>query len=138
MSVTFEDNSIRIQEKIAEGINAFLDEAGGEVTAKAKRNSRVDTGKTKGSYAYKTQKLTGMAEVHIGSDYENAIWEEYGTGEYALKGNGRKGGWTYRDEKGNFHHTYGKRANRPLLRAFESSKSTIQEGFKRVLNSIGG
>jgi hypothetical protein len=29
----------------------------------------------------------------------NAVYEEFGTGEYAFNGNGRKGGWFYVDER---------------------------------------
>ena len=32
-------------------------------------------------------------EATIGNPMENAIWEEFGTGEYALNGDGRKGKW---------------------------------------------
>ena len=54
------------------------------------RNSRVDTGETKGSYGHSVVKKNGSAELQVGSNLENAIWEEFGTGEYAIKGNGRK------------------------------------------------
>ena len=62
------------------------------------------------------------AQSVIGNPLENAIWEEYGTGEYALKGNGRKKPWVYKDERGNWHTTHGKKPLRPLQKAFDKTK----------------
>lgn len=59
--------------------------------------------------------------VAIGSDYENAIWEEFGTGIYAVNGDGRKDvPWTYYDEQGEKHVTFGKHPKRMLWNAFQS------------------
>ena len=117
-SVKFEDYSIKVINAIGNAVGAFLEEAGGEVEAQVKRNSRVDTGQLKSSWTHKVDEA--QAEVKVGSPLENAIWEEFGTGEYALEGNGRKGGWTYQDVKGNWHHTTGKKPNRALHKAMTS------------------
>ncbi len=93
-NVEFTDNSMQVKAALSDGVRAFLYEAGGELQAQTMRNSRVDTGQTKGSYQYKVEEKTGEASVHVGSNQENAIWEEYGTGEYALQGNGREDGST--------------------------------------------
>lgn len=116
---------------------AFLYEACGELQARTQRNSRVDTGQTKGSYEYVIDESKG--EGKIGSNLENAIWEEFGTGEYALHGDGRKGGWVYKDAKGNYHHTYGKTPNRPLNNAFTALKSKFIKRYEDILRSkMGG
>lgn len=73
--------------------------------------------------------------AYIGSNLENAIWEEFGTGKYVLHGNGRKGGCTYRDEKGKYHHTYGKLPNRPLYKAFTALKNKIIKRAEEVLKA---
>jgi Bacteriophage HK97-gp10, putative tail-component len=123
MSVKFENYSIQVKAAINATAVAFLHEACGELEAQVKRNTKVDTGKTKGSweYAVDEKKLEG----HIGSNYENAIWEEFGTGEYALNGDGRKGGWKYQDERGQWHYTRGKEPRRALFHAFNEKKAQI-------------
>ena len=122
--VEFVDNSARFIGKINDATEAALKEAAGEIEAAAKRNSRVDTGKTKGSY---TNKISGNTAI-IGSPLENAVWEEFGTGEYAIKG-GRKGSWVYKDAKGNWYRTRGKKPNRPLQKAFDKVKPKIEKYF---------
>ena len=133
MSVHFEDNSIRVKEALNEAIIAYLHEAAGEVEAQVKRNPRVDTGETKGSWTYRVDE--GKKEATIGSGLENAIWEEFGTGEYAAEGNGRKGGWVYTDRHGETHFTRGKTPTRAFSSAFESTKPKI---IKRAQQVIGG
>lgn len=53
------------------------------------RNVPCCPSQTSNSYEYKVDE--GELTVHIGSDYWNAIYEEFGTGEHSIKGNGRKG-----------------------------------------------
>lgn len=130
--IEFTDNSAIVKAAVSEGVRAFLYEAGGELQAQTRRNSRVDTGQTKGSYQYKVQEGSGESTAHVGSSLQNAIWEEFGTGEYALHGDGRKGGWVYVDASGKGHFTRGKTANRPLYNAF----NTLREKLKRRLQEI--
>ena len=135
MSVEFTDNSVKIMEALAEGLSKFMYEIGGEIQSQVRRNVRVDTGKTKGSYDYKVNEsmMAGVAEVIVGSDAENAIWEEFGTGEFALKGNGRKGGWTYQDETGVYHHTHGKSPTQPLKKAFDETAPKIKKQLANLI-----
>lgn len=130
--VIFEDYTARVEKALDDRGVAALEEAAGEIESQTKRNTRVKTGKTKNSWRHKVDKPTMTA--HIGSDYENAIWEEFGTGEHALGGKGRKGGWFYVDEKGKGHFTYGKKPSRAFFKAYTSLKPRIikmmQERFK--------
>ena len=131
--VTFEDYSIEVQNAIDNKINAVLEECAGEMESAVKRNTRVKTSKTKNSWRHKVVDSEHIA--YIGSDEENAIWEEFGTGEYALKGNGRKGGWSYKDEKGKWWHTYGKKPSRAFWHAYTSLKNAI---INRIQNALKG
>lgn len=133
MSVQFIDNSVKVKGILNDKAIQWLLEASGELEAQTKRNSRVRTGETKGSYRYVVDEE--KLESHIGSASENAIWEEFGTGEYALNGNGRKGGWVYVDEKGVRHFTYGKHPNRPMYRAFTRLKNRL---IQRAQEIFGG
>jgi hypothetical protein len=122
-SVEFKDFSIKVQGLIDDRINAVLEECAGEVESQVKRNSRVDTGKTKNSFSHKVDSSKHIA--YIGSPEQNAIWEEYGTGEYAIEGNGRQGGWAYKDAKGDWHKTTGKKPSRAFHKAYVSTKNQI-------------
>lgn len=133
--IEYTDNSAIVKAALSEGVRAFLYEAGGELQAQTMRNSRVDTGQTKGSYQYKVQEGTGESTAHVGSNLQNAIWEEFGTGEYALHGDGRKGGWKYVDAKGKGHFTRGKTANRPLYNAFNTLREKLKRRLQEILSS---
>lgn len=131
--VIFEDYTINVQGAIDNRINAVLEECAGEMEAQVKRNTRVDTGKTKNSFTHYVDDDTHTAT--IGSPDINAVYEEFGTGESSLNGNGRKGGWTYKDEEGKWHHTYGKKPSRAFFLAYTSLKSKI---IKRIQDSLKG
>lgn len=130
MAVQFTDNSMEVKSALDSAIEQFLEEAGGELESQAMRNqTRVDTGQTKGGWTH----IVEDKKVTIGNPLENAIWEEFGTGEYSIKG-GRKGGWVYRDKRtGKFYKTRGKTALRPLHNAFTASKSKIIRRAEQIL-----
>ena len=131
--VEFKDFKIEVQGAIDDKINAVLEECAGELESQVKRNSRVDTGRTKNSFRHKVDDETHVA--YIGSSEENAIWEEFGTGEHALEGNGRKGGWFYVDAKGDGHFTRGKKPSRAFWKAYTSMKNKI---IKRIQDAMKG
>lgn len=137
VSVQFTDNSMEVKAALDDAVRQFLEEAGSEMESQAMRNqTRVDTGQTKGAWTHIVDE--GAKEVTIGNPLENAIWEEFGTGEYSLKG-GRKGGWRYQDKKtGEWHFTRGKTPLRPLHTAFTTTKSKIIRRAEQILKGRMG
>jgi hypothetical protein len=133
--VYFEDNKLKVIDRTENLVEAVLLECAAEMVSQTARNTRVKTSKTKNSWAAKVSKTSDGYEAVIGSPEENAIWEEFGTGEYALKGNGRKGGWFYEDEKGDGHFTYGKTPSRAFHKAYTSLKNAI---IQKIQNSLKG
>ena len=132
--VEFHDYSIKVKEAIDDLMNIALEECAGELESQVKRNSRVDTRKTSNSFRHYVDEQAH--EATIGSSEENAIWEEFGTGEHALNGDGRKGGWYYEDEKGNGHFTHGKRPSRAFWKAYTSLKAKIIKHIQDVLKGL--
>lgn len=130
--ITFEDNSIEIKGALEEAVLQFLEEAGGEMVAQIQRNTAVDTGQLKGSWRYEIDKHSCI----IGSELENAIWEEFGTGEHALNHDGRSTAWSYKDKDGNWHRTTGKKPRRALHKAFVSKEAAIKEQLERILRGL--
>jgi hypothetical protein len=131
MGVQFQDFRIKVKGALDDACIAYLYEASGEIEAQVKKNTRVSSGQLKNSWTYKVDESKG--EAQIGSPLENAIWEEFGTGEYALNDDGRKGGWHYKDDEGKWHHTFGKTPNRALHNAFVTLKSALIRRAEQVL-----
>lgn len=131
MALEFKDYSMQVKDAMNAAIVAFLYEAAGELEAQVKRNTPVDTGQLKGSWDYEVREY--KKEAVVGSPLENAIWNEFGTGQYALNGDGRKTPWHWKDKDGNWHTTKGKRPNRSFYYAYESLKTKLQTAFQNKL-----
>lgn len=147
-SVKFEDFSIEVQDALDSSIIAGLYEAAGELQSQVVRNTRVDSGQTANSWDYIVEE--GEKKATIGNPLENAIWEEFGTGEYALNGDGRKGGWYVPAEKlttkakskmqkrevnkKEYYFTRGKTPSRAFHNAITSTKPKISNIFERKLS----
>ena len=134
--VYFEDNTMKVIDKTENIIEAALLECAAEMVSQTARNTRVATGQTKNSWASEVDMTDDGWEAVIGSPLENAIWEEFGTGEYALEGNGRQGGWLYEDEDGETHFTRGKKPSRAFWNAYNSLKKAIQNRIEEVLKGL--
>lgn len=158
--VEFTDNSVQVINAINNACLAWLHEAGGELASQVKRNTKVGKiagGKTKGQWKYQVDK--SKLEAVVGNPNETAIWLEFGTGEYALKGNGRKGGWyiligngkgqiseevveayhfpvKYGKDGKNFAFTKGMKPQRPLYTAFTDNKTKIKKAFEAKMKGL--
>ena len=138
MAITFISNIEACKLAIENAGTDFLTEVAGEIQGQAQRNSRVDTGQLKSSWNYKVKGNSAF----IGSNLENAIWEEFGTGIYAEDTNGAKSGkgrqtpWIYTDRKGNTVFTRGKSANHTLQRAYDMKKKNIEKYAKKTFGGI--
>ena len=133
-NVQFRNYSVQVKAEINDALVAALHEAAGEIVSQTARNTRVDTGQLKGSWTYKVDESD--LEATMGSPLENAIWEEFGTGVYALNGDGRKTAWRYKDEKGKWHTTTGKKGTRAFYKAYTSLKSAIISLFERKMKGL--
>ena len=152
MDFKFEDNSIQVCDAIASAGQQWLDDSTRLVLNQTIRNQRVDTGRTKTSWKRTVSGNKGL----VGSEMENAIWEEYGTGAHSDNGQGRKTPWYVpkADFKGHHPPTYkgkvvvvfgkggkeyfktdGKTPNRALRNAKDSCLETIRQ---RLKDTVGG
>jgi hypothetical protein len=149
MECHFDDNSIKVSEAISAVAEEWLDDATRLVLNQTVRNSRVDTGRTKASW----KRVVNGNAGYVGSEMENAIWEEYGTGVHSDNKQGRKTPWyvPVADFKGNhpptyqgkvvivhgkgdvdFYKTDGKKPNRALRNAKDSCLETIRNRLKTL------
>lgn len=135
-NIVFKDYAPEIAQRLTQAAETWLEEAAGEVETQTIRNTRVDTGRTKGSFRHVVD--NGALEATVGSDYENAVWEEYGTGVYAENGGRTNAPWTYKDAKGEWHRTSGKRGTRAFRKAYASTKPKLVKAAQTAFrNTIG-
>lgn len=157
MPVEFHDYSVQVREAMDDAVVSFLHEAASELKSQAQRKTKVGKvagGKTKGTWKYVVDEADLIATV--GNTEENAIWEEMGTGEYALEGKGRKGGWyiligegenmisqrivdaygmtvKYGKDGKKYAYTTGKKPKRMLHTAFVENKAKIIRRAEQIL-----
>lgn len=127
----------KIMKMVREKIIDKLEVAGEFIEGQAKLNisghngmnlKAVDTGNLMNSITHEVDKKE--LSVKIGTNVEYAPYVEFGTGEYAENGEGRKGGWFYTNDKGKTYFTLGMKP-RPFLRtAFYENKDEI----KKIMN----
>lgn len=140
MAITFISNIEVCKDVIGQEAYNFLTEVAGEIQGQAQRNSRVDTGQLKSSWKWVLNE--DEYKAYIGSNLENAIWEEFGTGIYAENNDGAKSGagrqtpWLYTDRHGKTHFTRGKTANHTLQRAYDMKKRSIEKYAKMTFGGI--
>lgn len=113
--------------KVKQRIAGNLTLVGEYGTSFAKMLCAVDTGNLRNSIDYEVNEK--QLSVKIGTNVEYAPYLEFGTGEFAENGEGRKGGWFYKDEEGKTHFTFGNKPQ-PFLRPILDQKTQIQ----RLLN----
>lgn len=135
MPVEFKDYSIEVKQALSEAALNFLEEAGALVESQTKRNTRVDTGQTKSKWDHIVD--ASNLTVTIGNPLQNAIWEEFGTGEYAkLTGHqGRETPWKYKHYRFGWVTTTGKKPTRAFQNAFNSTKSKIKKRAEEVFGA---
>jgi hypothetical protein len=152
-NVEFEEFSASVKDLMSELLGNALEEVGAEIESQAARNTRVDSGETKRKWDHEVKQNNEEASVTIGNPLENAIWEEFGTGTYALNGDGRKGGWyiladdapelakynmkvVYGKDGKKFYYTKGKPPSRALYKAWMNNKETIEKRIGDVLKEL--
>lgn len=97
MSVEFKDFSIQVKAALNDTTKAWLYEWANETASQARNNCTMTDDKGQLRKSYRADVDTGAGEAKIGTPLEAGYWEEYGTGEYAVHGDGRKGWWVYID-----------------------------------------
>ena len=94
MAVKFIDNSIEVKAALNDKTMGWLNTWGNEIASHARDNCSMtdDDGQLRGSY-----RATRRYENHVkvGTALEAGLWEEYGTGEQAVKSPHRSGWWVY-------------------------------------------
>lgn len=132
--MTFIDNSQQGKDAINKATLKFLFQACILVEGQAVLLAPVKYGRLRDSIDYYVdeKELVG----YVGTNVEYAVYVEFGTGEFAENGRGRKGGWVYMAPNGEFYFTYGQ-APQPYLRpSFREKRNDIESLAKLIYSEI--
>lgn len=106
-------------------ISKALNKACLVVENEAKRLCPVDTGDLRNSITHEVDDGVGI----VGTNKEYAPYVEYGTGIFAVEGNGRDTPWSYQDDEGNWHTTIGQKPQPFLNPAAQTKKKLVIKVF---------
>ena len=134
--MTFVDNSEAVKRELERAAIRGLIKASLLVEGQAVLLAPVDKGGLRDSIGYKVDESELVA--YIGTNCEYAIYVEFGTGEFAENGNGRKGGWVYKTPNGEVHFTYGMPPQPYLRPAFRKNQKAIRDILADCLRELGG
>ena len=124
----FTDNSKKVKGQMDDAMFRALESAALIVEASAKALAPVgDSGELRDKIDHNVTDGTNGPQAKIGSPLDYAMYVEYGTGEFAENGAGRKGGWSYQTPDGEWHHTDGMHPQPFLRPAFKRNKDKIRE-----------
>lgn len=132
--MVFKDNSMEGKERLKKAAAKWLLQACILVEGQAVLLAPVSTSRLKQSidYIVDDDELVG----YVGTNVDYAIYVEFGTGEFAENGNGRKGGWMYKDPSGEWFFTKGM-SPKPYLRpAFRQTKGQIEALAKSIFGEV--
>ena len=134
--MTFVDNSEAAKRELERAAIRGLIKASMLVEGQAVLLAPVDKGGLRDSIGYKVDESELVA--YIGTNCEYAIYVEFGTGEFAENGNGRKGGWVYKTPDGEVRFTYGMPPQPYLRPAFRKNQKAIRDILADCLRELGG
>lgn len=98
MAVQFIDNSIEVKAALDDEAKAWLLEWSNEIASTARETCAMDGDEgVQLRKSYRAEVDLGAGEAKVGTDKESGYWEENGTGDHAVNGDGRKGWWVYKD-----------------------------------------
>lgn len=122
----FEDNSKEVKGQMHQVSESAMEAVLLMIESQAKGLARVGTGQMRDRLDHNVESRGSIVTGKVGSPDEHAIYNEYGTGEFAENGAGRKGGWVYQAPDGNYYFTYGMKPQPFLRPAFRQNKHNIK------------
>lgn len=97
--VEFQDFSFEVKAELNNTSIGWALDTGNEIVSQIQRtvstSGWTNAERTQLRDSYKCRPGNTDGEVHIGTPLEQGYWEEWGTGEHAAHGDGRKGWWIY-------------------------------------------
>lgn len=121
-----ETNAAAVNKAIMQAAERALEAASLHMVGEVKDRAPVDSGELRRSISRSITHSGGKRVAKVGSNLQYAIYQEFGTGEFAENGAGRKGGWTYDGPDGEVHFTRGTKPKKFLRSAFRANKKNVK------------
>ncbi|MDN5955613.1 HK97-gp10 family putative phage morphogenesis protein [Lactococcus lactis] len=126
-----ETNVDGVTKVIMQAAERALEAASIHMVGEVKDRAPVESGELRRSISRTIDNSGGKLVAKVGSNLQYAVYQEFGTGEFAENGAGRKGGWVYEGPDGKVHFTRGSKPKKFLRDAFRSNKKNI----KSIINT---
>lgn len=124
----FEDNSKKAKKHLGAVSEEAMEAAVLFIEGQAKPLAPVSSGELRDKIDHSVKRGDDDVVIgKVGSPLDYAPYVEYGTGEFAENGKGRKGGWGYTDEEGTEHWTRGSKPQSFLRPAFRRNRKQIEQ-----------
>ncbi|WP_238902673.1 HK97-gp10 family putative phage morphogenesis protein [Clostridium sp. YIM B02506] len=134
--MTFVNNSKACKEAIRKAQVKWLYAAGELLVSTIRPLIPVMTSNLKTSLDYVVDEDKMTLTVGVGEEY--AVYVEFGTGEFAENGQGRKGGWTYKDPiTGETVFTWGQDPQPYMRPGYRNQKKNIEALLAKYLKELG-
>lgn len=124
---TFKSNVGSVKKQMQQASEAGIEAAILLIEAAVKSGVPVMTGALRDSINHRINQIGGRIEGQVGTPLMYGIYVEFGTGEFAQNGNGRKGGWFYQDPSGEWFFTWGQEPQKFMQKGFRQNKNQIKE-----------
>lgn len=116
---------------ISKDMEGSMREAADFLEGEAREKAPKDTGALKGSIENKVERSGNTIEAIVFTPQEYAPYQEYGTGLFAVNGDGRKTGWAYTDpQTGEKVWTRGNRPHPFMGPALRENKDVVLQFLK--------
>jgi hypothetical protein len=128
-------------ERLEQNINDALDVVGNFIKEEEKNAASgvygdelraYKDGAYSGGFVYDRPNKT---TVRNGNAVEYSAYLEFGTGEFAKNGDGRKGGWRFKDAQGNWWFTRGMKPKGIMQTTINSNDDEILDIITKAINA---
>ncbi|MDT2801938.1 HK97 gp10 family phage protein [Vagococcus lutrae] len=124
---TFKSNIGTVKKQMKEASEAGMEKVLLLIESAVKSGTPVMTGGLRDSINHLIKQTGGRIEGQVGTPLMYGIYVEFGTGEFAENGAGRKGGWVYQDPSGEWFFTWGQEPQHFMRNGFRQNKNQVKE-----------
>lgn len=121
----FQSNLGQVTRALRSAQHAAIEAAALHMKGEIQDRAPVETGQLRDTISY-TVTDGDTVTAKVGSPLDYAIYDEFGTGEFAENGAGRKGGWVYSSPDGKVHFTRGMKPKKFMRNAFRDNQQNIK------------
>ena len=124
-----------VAKKVEKEIEREVEKGASKIADTAKMKCPIDKGQLHESIHSKTEWEGNTCIGIVGTNVPYAKYVEYGTGIYAVNGNGRQTPWVYKDSKG-FHYTRGMMAQPFMYPAFYQHIDSVYRDIIKAIEEV--